>query len=360
MASVRLRVNGREYAGWKSATVTRGIEAVAGGFELAFTDRWSPGGEPWPIRRGDACTLLVGDTPVITGYVDRNHIAFDASEHTLEVSGRDRTADLVDCSALLKDWEFANTPVLTVARKLAEPLGVSVRLAPGVDPGKPAAKLTANPGDTVFEVLERACRTAGLLATSDGAGGLVLMRPGAARAHTALIEGEEGNILAASATFDQTDRYARYVVLGQHKATDDFWAKPARGVRAEARDANVERAHRVLLVRPEGNVTAAQAKRRVEWEATVRAARADSVSVTVRGWTQGDGSIWPVNALVHVRSSYLGIDGELLIAQTEFGLSDTRGTTTRLTLRHPDAFKPEPVIPKGKKGAGSSWAGILS
>ena len=63
----------------------------------------------------------------------------------------------------------------------------------------------------------------------------------------------------------------------------------------------------------------------------------------VQGWTQADGSIWPVNALVPVRDPWLGIDGDMLIVQAEHGLSSS-GSTTALSLRRPEAFLPEATI----------------
>lgn len=353
MAEISLRVGGKRYAGWKSVRVMRGIECVSGSFDLSVSDRWQADSAPWPIRKGDECELFIGAETLITGYVDAREPAYGPEEHSLSVAGRDRTGDLVDCSALLKTWEFLNVPVLTLAKRVAEPFGISVTLSPGLQVPPPLAKVTADPGDTAFEVIERACRMAGLLAVADGRGGLLLTRPGRGRAATELVEGQ--NILAASSREDASGRYARYVVMGQHAGADETFGESAARVQATARDAGERRTARVLVIRPEGNVTPAHAKRRAEWEATVRAARGDTVTVTVQGWTQADGSVWPVNALVRVRSPRIDVDGDLLICQAVYG-ADEGGTTTQLTLRRPDAFQPEPVVPKRDK---ASLSGLL-
>jgi prophage tail gpP-like protein len=344
MTDVRLMVNGREYAGWKSARVTRGIESIAGSFELAVSDRWAGQDASWPIGEEDACEVWLGKERVISGYVDRRSLAYGPAEHSLSVSGRDKAGALVDCSALLGKWEFIGVPLLTLAKRLTEPFGIRVSLQAGLVLPKPSAKFSINPGDSVFEVLDRVCRLAGVLPVSDGAGGLVLTRAGASRASTALVEGE--NILAASADFDSSGRFARYVVLAQHKGTDDFSGEGAATVKGTAHDANVRRTERVLVVRPEGNATSEHAKKRAEWEATVRAARGDSVGVTVQGWTQASGRLWPVNALVAVRSKRIGVSGDMLITAVTYEVSAEGGTTSRLTLRPPNAFKPEPTVAK--------------
>jgi prophage tail gpP-like protein len=94
---------------------------------------------------------------------------------------------------------------------------------------------------------------------------------------------------------------------------------------------------RVLSISPEQ-------KKRAQWEATVRAARAVSVQVTVQGWRQGNGELWPVNALVNVDLPWLRLSGDMLISELTHTL-DESGTRTQLTLRRPDAFIPQPATP---------------
>lgn len=348
MADLRLRVSGREYAGWKSARVTRGIECIAGSFEMSISDRWGGQTTPWPIREEDECALLIDGEPVITGYVDRRTVSFGAEDHAMSVAGRDRAGDLVDCSAVLEKWEFLGVSVDALARKLCAPFGIPVTVQPGLALPR-IAKVAINPGDSAFEALDAACRLAGVLPVSHGEGAIMLTRAAAARATTALIEGE--NILGASADFDASGRFRRYMVMGQRQGTDEDFGAGTAAVKGEAQDETVRRAARVLLVRPEGGVTPALAKRRAEWEAVVRAGRCDAVTVTVQGWTQGDGTLWPVNALVPVRSPFLGVDGEMLITQASYGLGED-GSRTTLSLKRPDAFLPEPVI---SKAAAARW-----
>ncbi len=340
---ISLLVNGKSYAGWKTARVTRGLESLCGGFELSVSERWKANTAPWPIYEEDECTLKLGSETVITGYVDKRSLSYDAGEHSLSVSGRDKAGLLVDDSLIHAPWEYYGVPALTVAKRVCDPFGVAVSVAPGLKVPTPTDKVAVSPGDSPHDVLERLCRLCGVLAISDAKGTVVLMRPTETwRASTDLIEGE--NILAASADFDSSSRFHRYVVLGQHVGTGAWSGGGAAGVIGSATDENVRRKERVLVVRPEGNVTPAHAARRAAWEATVRASRADSVSVTVQGWSQGNGALWPVNTLVRVRSPYLGIDGDMLISQTVFSVGED-GTKTTLTLRGPNAFNPEPVFP---------------
>lgn len=371
MSDVLLKVNGREFGGWKRVRVTRGIEAIAGGFELEISDRWNGQRVSWPIVEEDECVLSIGDEKVITGYVDRRRLSYNATDHGFEVSGRDKAGMLVDCSAVLDKWEFSNLSVLELAQNLGRPFGITITLDTGLVPSKVKLKtrknagrvtsggstgrksglgvpnnpkkFSVNPGDSAFEVLDKICRMAGLVPVSNGMGAIVLTRAGSARVDTALVQGE--NILAASAEFDVSQRYSLYEVTGQHPGSDDWFGEAVAGIRADATDANIRRTSRVLLIRAECAMTPEAAQSRAAWEAKVRAARGDAVSITVQGWHTDAGVLWPINSVVRVHSPMIAVSGEMLITQTVFSLDDS-GTTTELTLRRPDAYLPEKIVSK--------------
>jgi prophage tail gpP-like protein len=102
-------------------------------------------------------------------------------------------------------------------------------------------------------------------------------------------------------------------------------------------------------------MTVADARRRADWEARTRAAKSETVTVTVQGWRQPSGDLWPVNAIAHVKAPRLaGVDGELLISEVENSIDDKAGRITQIKLLRPDAFTPEPVLAK-VKASGGAW-----
>jgi prophage tail gpP-like protein len=348
MREVVLTVNGTEYRGWKEIRITRSLESLCGSFSMSVSERWEGQTKRWPILEGDECVVRLGDEPIITGYVDTREMSLSASEHRFSVSGRDRAADLIDCSAVLEAWEFNGMGVLEIAQRVAKPFGIEVTMQPGLAPPPAPPRIVINPGESAFDVIERACRLAGLFAISDGQGNVILTQAGSAPTATPIIEGQ--NILEASAQYDASACYRQYIVIGQQQGGDPLFGTLAADVRAEALDQNVKRASRVLMIRAEGSVTIQQAQDRVNWEAAVRHARALEIRATVQGWEQADSTLWPVNAKVMIEATVLGVRGELLISEVVYSLSQGGGTTTELTLRPPDAFLPQPEIPKNTGG----------
>ncbi len=347
MAEIELVVNGMRFGGWKAARVTRSIESLAGSFALEVTDRWGDAAEPRAIQDEDACRVEVDGVPVIDGYVDKPSISATKDGRSLSYTGRDRVAALVDNSALLAKWTWRDVNIRDFATAVAAPFGIRVSVQAGLELAK-VRKLVISPGDTGYEAIRRAAADQGMLCVSDGAGGVILTRASNARA-TALLEGV--NIVAASFDRDNTDRYHRYV-MPTHSAAADEGGGGMR-VWAEAIDEGVRRTDRVLLIRPDKGYDIADARRRVDWEARVRAARAEAVVVTVRGWRQPTGALWPINVLTYVQAPQLvGVDGDMRVSQVEYSISEA-GQLTTLRLVRPDAFTPEPKA--RVKAGGGGW-----
>lgn len=346
-----LIVNGRRYEGFKSVRVVRSMESLAGTFSLSVSDRWRDR-EPWPIAEEDECRVEIGVETVISGYVDKRNPSASSTDRSLSYSGRDRAAALVDCSLVLGKWTFRNLSFYEFAKEVARPWGVDVTMQAGLSLPK-RAKIVVQPGDKAFEALAREAAEDGVMLVSDGAGGVVITRSGIERA-APLVEGE--NLLAISAEYDGSDRYRDYVLLAQSAGTDDSNGEATR-VLARATDEGVRRADRVLLIRAEKGYSLADARRRVDWEARIRAARSEPVSAVVQGWLQPNGRLWPVNALARVRASRtINVNGDMLITSVEHSIDDKAGRVTSLRLLRPDAFTPEPTLAKVKAtGSGGAW-----
>lgn len=337
---VRLEIEGALYGGWTSITIRRGLEQVAGTFELAVTERWPGQAIPRPIKPGAACRVLVDGDPVITGYVDDVPPEYNEKEHTLLVTGRDKTADLVDCSA--PSAQFAGRRLAQVAEALCRPFGIDV--VSECDTG-PAFRLLKNhEGDSVYETLEAAAKVRAVLLITDGQGRLVLTRAGMGKRVATVLE-LGTNILACKALFTMRDRFSTYTIKGQGVGLDG-WGTAAAHAKGRATDPRVPR-HRPLTIITDAQTEGQSAGERAQWEASVRYGRSRRVSYTLCGWKHESG-LWAPGQIVPVRDVWLGIDESLLVVQVAYMLDD-QGTRCELTLQPVEAFRLLPV-PEAKKG----------
>lgn len=361
-----LLVDGRAYAGWKELRVTRGLERCAADFDLVVTTRWPGQDKEWRILPYAPAQLLLGKDVVITGHVDGVEATMDSRSHLIRVAGRSRTADLVDCCALVDGGEFRDSSFAAICAAVAAPFGIAVK-----DPARAGQAVIPSEAvdqtETCFAFLERLSRMQGLLLTDDPEGALLLGRLSEARASGVLKLGL--NVKAATVTLDVSRRFDRYIVKGQNPGGGQWYAeldaagneaarpgtRPQPGINAVIRDENVPR-YRPFVMQAEGEGTAEDARRRALWQARRDAADSVAVKLTVPGWRQEDGRLWQVNELVPVVLPELGLEEELLVATVSHVLTERGGQHTILTLAPPDAFTPAPTAPRGGNGGGGGGA----
>ena len=348
MPSVVLTVGGARYDGWTEIRVQRSIEQVAGQFSLSVTERWSDNDEPLPIRPGAACQVHIGAVPVVTGYVDDVSTSYDAVSHSITVAGRDRTADLVDCSVPVNGGTLVGQTLLSAAQRLCKPFGIEV--VSEVDARGAFRVVRNNPGESVFERLDAGAKVRAVLLVTDGSGRLVITRASSERIPTVLALGD--NVLACAARFSHKDRFRDYTVAGQQEAKDEeLYGESAFSIAGQAHDPLVDR-HRPLYISTENLNGNADARRRAEWERNVRFGRSQSLQYTVNGWEYEPGELWPINRLVAVRDELLGLDVDRLITGVEFSLG-ADGERTVLTLMPREAFELIPI--QDKSTAEDPW-----
>lgn len=344
MPDARLIIGSTAYGGWKSLAIERGIEQLAGTFEFKVSAWATDGSAAKDIKNGAKAAVSIDGTTVISGFVDAKDLSHSAEEHTISITGRDAAADLVDASALHKTGQWSDQGMLAIARDLTQPFGISV--SSDTDLGKPFTKWNIEPGETVFENLDRMARHRGVLVVSDGSGGVLLTRAGQGRAPTKLVLGE--NILSGHVTHSNLDRFSEYIVLGQRPSDDDSLAEQITELSGRAKDAAITR-YRPSIEIVEDVADTETLRKRALWRRNVQAARGIRATINVQGWTHEKG-LWTPNTRVTVTDERLELDEtELLIVKVRHAL-DENGTLTQLTLTIPEALTPE-ELPEKEDGA---------
>jgi prophage tail gpP-like protein len=352
---VVLVVGGDRHDGWTNVTVRTSIEELAGSFSVEYTQRWMQGGDPVAIGTGDPVTLRIGDTLVLTGYVDESFEEYDAATHTVSVSGRSKTADLIDCAAVYKGGRIGGKNLLEVAKLLCEPFGITVSLSePGLDIGD-AATVQIQDGESVFETLNTIARKEGVLLLSDPSGNLVLARAATAPLPSLQLRSAE-NIKRGSLRSSARDRFSQYLLKGQTAADPLLKALGRSDLKYSVTDDGVTRYRPFMVLDHE--TTIARLRQRAAWERNTRAGRSLALTYDVQGWTNIYG-LWQPNTLLRVIDSTFGLDTDLLTTGVDFSRTLEGGRTARIELSPRETFdvlKPPKVV-KRKKASG--LAGLL-
>jgi prophage tail gpP-like protein len=345
---ITLEVNGIEYSNFDSIEVGQSLDAVSGTFRfVAFTD----GTNPFPFAIDDPCRVLVDETPVITGFIDKNEIEYDDKSHAIIIQGRDKTADVID-STLGDDVEF-NTPITLVGvieavLKVAKITDIKVIDEVGdIDLFESSEKISGEIGVGVFELIEGYCRKRQVLLTSNGDGDLVITQGQGVNVGFTLINEaaspELNNIKGARVIYNNTDRFNEYIVKSQGNNS----ASLLSGVPSNSEVTNASgvatdsaiRPSRILYQLAEKSSSSDQCATRATWQANINRARGFSYLATVQGHKdEATGLIWQVNKLIGVRDEYAGLSGKFLINSVNYKLTLNGGSITTLGIVAKDAY----------------------
>lgn len=355
MSEISLSLNGSKLSGWEEVEVTKSMASLCGDFTVTQS-ALNDGDEikPLPIFPGDQVTVNLSGAEFMVGWVDGTSPKIDARTHSITVNGREKTCDLVDCGIPSSALHWKNVDLKQLVNALCSPFGISVESCPA-DIGDPFKKFSAEPGDSVFTVMNKACTLKGVLPVTTASGNISLIKAGGGRANDRLVYGV--NIRAASGKFDNKDRYSQYIVRGQNGSQDWGTDNKTIHIEAKAEDPSITR-FRPLYIVAGNELDQKTAQRRVNWEAQTRAAKASPLEVTVQGWTQSNGALWECARLVSVEIPYLIGDGsqDFLISSIKYTYG-SGGTFSTLSLVRPDAFD---ELPATKKVAADkdAWASV--
>ncbi|EBL2576998.1 phage tail protein [Salmonella enterica] len=350
---IELFISGKVFSGWTGVSVRRSLEHLAGSFELELMMPGQP--VPDGIAPGLPLKLQINGVTVITGYLDTVKHKITATSNKISITGRDKTGDLVDCSAVFKGGQWHNRTLEQIAGNLCKPFGIRVIWqVDDATAAKPFATFTLQLSETVGDALTRAARHRGVLVTSNADGDLVFTRAGNQQTDT-LELGK--NLLDADFTDDWRNRYSEYLVKGHgggggHQG--DAKAAALLAAPKGATDDKVVTRYRPKVILADHKITADGARQRAIREERRAIAKSERFIASVAGWFRESGALWDVNLLTRVIAPRVNVDKrDLLICQVEFTLNSKEGEVTRLTLAPRDGF----IVPAEPDSSGTGGEG---
>lgn len=346
--TLSLTIGNNTLAGWQRVAVSRPLAAIPASFDLEVTEKY-PATSDINIEPGQACTVKIGSDLVITGYVDRYSSAISAGLHTIRVSGRSKSQDLVDCSAVFGDmgdkgFQATNGTTLSIVEQLAKPYGIPVKSTAGDGVTIPQFNILL--GETPWEIIDRITRYSQMLVYDLPDGSIMLAAVGTESMSSGFKLGD--NIEAADVTFTMDQRFSEYeghltsiLTFG----TDAGVNTP--GVGQVVKDEGVPRFRKRYVVSEQFVEGEAIAYKRAVWEMNKRKGQSYQMNVVCDSWRDAKGKLWEVNKLVPISASELKLnDANYIIAAVTY-LRDETGQHGQLALMPREAFFVEPSGPLG-------------
>jgi prophage tail gpP-like protein len=351
---ILLRIDGTAYYGWKEVKVTKSMNSIAGAFELVTSDRYPNKPENWDLRVGSRCTIELENQTLITGYIDDISMSYDYQGHSVSISGRDNTCDLVDCN-YPKETSWINQTLTKIVTDVCDLFDIKIYIDPKVvsicNATLPTGKVTIQCADTVFDFITKICKAKAVLPICYGDGKLTITRAGGNGTCIAPIQ-LGYNILNGNITYSNKDRFSHYLVKGQSSgkttlnSLEDLTSPSNTEQFLLSKDDSMKR-YRPKVLTYDGNATTDTCKKYGDWFRNVTAGNSRTLNYELVEWIQGPTEngirpIWDINKIVTVKDPTFGIESSFLISSVEYTCNNSEGTLVKLTLVYPETYSPEP------------------
>lgn len=335
---VFISVGNQNIYGWTDVRISRGVERLPSDFDISLTERYPSSITEVVVQPGDACQVYIGSDLVITGYVNRFVPRIDSQSHTIQIAGRSKCQDLVDCAAEWPNNQISGANALSIAQKLAAPYGITV--STDVDVGASIPQKNLLWGQSAYEIIEQVSRYRALLAYDLPDGNLFLSQVGKNSHASGVTEGQ--NLLSGGIVYSDDERYSEYLVYLQSM---DMLSDAGVGgnLLATIKDPGVKRHRRKAFIAEASAGGLDISQRRAKWEAARRIGRSNNLTVEVDSWRDTNGALWTPNQLIPLSLPSLKImNQKWIIGEVEYQRGPD-GTKATLHIMPPDAFNPEPI-----------------
>jgi len=373
---ITLEINGTQYDAFESIKVNRRIDSICGSFQ--FISPIKDNLEEFPFPLDSSVVVKINETPVITGYIEKFNFNYSAtgSDH-ITISGRDKTADIVD-STLDSSVEYqAPISLKQIVQLVLADIGafdINVKtnveiknfskddvindVTAGIDGILTSqGTVSARYGQNAFKFIEHYARKRQILITTDGQGNVLLIRSSKTPIQTRLINvknSPHGNIKSASFDRNNSKRYGAYTFRAPPNASaenmDEFTKNFLNGTDVSMSytvfDTDI-RQSRTLNKIASHVATLKDLKERVKWEKEIRRVNSFNYTIKVPEFlAQEDGLIWQPNMLVAIIDDFTGYDDFGLIKSVTYEADTTNGRITTLNIVQKDAYTLEEERPQ--------------
>ena len=355
---MKLEVEGIEFEGFTTASATVSMVDFSGSFSFTAVTK---GGQALPIKGNESCRVTVDGVPVITGFIERVDVDYSSDSHTITYSGRDQTSDVGDSSIeTINDIKAPVSLEDIIVRVIASLPGSNIKLDSDAGDIELFSKaediISPAKGENAFDFLEKWARKRQVLLTTDGLGNILISKTSTEKyeigLQNVLNDPDSNNILSASAVYDFSNIYRKYIVESQlnNSAVNLAGIFSASSIVDQAAfyEDTDAREGRQLVISAEQSSGKTDAAKRAEWESNIHKSRSRVYRARVAGYRNGS-ELWAPNKLIGVNDEFAGINDTMLVESVTYN-SSSEGSIVDLILVQKDSFilaSQEPVKVKG-------------
>jgi len=329
----KLAVAGNEFEDWETVWVQDRWMGGYPTFRFTAAER-APLPTAWTaaqFKPPDKCTILLAGQLAASGVILQRQVAYDAKSRAVQLSGAGRTYFAATSSIDSKTSNFDKMSLKPIADKILAPFGVTA-LQIGMIDATPFDRLQSQPGELVFDFLDRLARVRGVTIGADHLGNMLLIGEHTRPIVQQLYEGE--NILKMQCVISNEQVSSIYATKGQKAVADGTGPRQSAEMQAQVRGNALKGAMRKFLetVMEQPVKTQAEVEARANYDAIQREGATITAHVTVQGWLRDGKTLWRPGDNVWVYSPMAMLNLAMKIQTATFTQDNRSGTLTTLEL----------------------------
>jgi prophage tail gpP-like protein len=331
-------VEGRKFQSWKSVWVQhRWAEAYPlFRFTSADIEQVPADWQKLQFKPGDEAAIYLGNELAITGVIVTRQTAYSKDAKGIQFQGIGVTWYAARASVIHKTGNFDNKSFMQIAEEVLAPTGIKIIPIGNVN-AEPFVKCQVEPGETIWNFLERLARPRGIVMGSDKDGNFLAIDDHTMPISASLVEGV--NIISCQAVISIENIFTDYIIRGQTAASDT--QNMAAASEQEAHYPGTAKRYSPVLTPAEQPVwSIGELQERAKNESIWHEGTIIEATIVVQGWMRpGTHQLWRAGDDVSVKSPMAMLDMVLKIRTITFTQDRNQGTLTALELVAPWLLK---------------------
>jgi prophage tail gpP-like protein len=339
-------------------------------FEIALEQGQFP-----PFLGNESCEILIDDQKVMTGFIDIVDVQYSTTDHKVNYTVRDRTADFADSSIDVINDLSGSLSLVKVIQIVLSHLGLSnIEVLNKVDGLKnfdiTKDDLAPEVGENCFEYCEKLARKRQVILTTNADGNIELIRNSGETYKIPFQNSfndvnKQNNIKSGSFAYNYGSSFRKYIVKSQlGKASSSgvlsFGTTSNKDVANQEgffEDKGVRKGRQTVIIASESSAEKDN-NEQAKWQANFNRSASSTYNIVFYGHSLGD-ELLITNKLFSVLDDFAEIDEVQLIESIEFQYDLQGGSISSISLADKDSFTltvTEPLEGEKKK----SGNGLLS
>ena len=289
------------------------------------------------IKQGSKIKIEIADELVFTGNVGLIQNNQELNSHSITVSGRDKTGELINSSILPK--QYKQNDFKKLLRIILDDNGYSnikINSDIAILPKLPSKSFVCDKQQKIFDFIDDLARMIRVILITDENGDILITREGADLAVGSLdLTSSSANIMSSGLSVDNNDTYKFIQLIGSLKTNS---SKKRFNQKVEFTDTKATTNKR-LIVNINMNTNKQNLSSIANWYMAVKRGKGASYSCSVQGFytNVSSGLLWQANTILSLKDEANELNSFFLIQGVSYK-QDNSGSKTELSICNIGSF----------------------